>query len=99
VADHPSQIFVAQGDGAVSFLDEDDSNGNINLVAGSGSTINFLSGWELDDSDTGGTTAGDQVRLIRPEDITDNTVGIANADWLFQINNHTQSVGIVGVGV
>ena len=99
VADHPRQIFVAQGDGAVSFLDEDDAHGNINLASGSGSTVNFLSGWELDDSDTGGSTADDQVRLIRPEDITDNTVGIANADWLFQINNHTQSSGIVGVGV
>ena len=61
--------------------------------------MNFRSGWELDDSDTGGATAGDQIRLIRPVDRVDNTVGIANCDWICQINNHTQSVGIVGVGV
>ena len=99
VADHPDQVFVAQGDGLVSFLDADDANGNINLVAGTGSTVNYLSGWELDDSDTGGATPGDQIRLIRPEQITDNTVGIANADWIFRINNHTNNAGIVGVGV
>jgi hypothetical protein len=99
VADHPDQLFVAQGDGDTSFLDEDDSHGNINLVSGTGSTVNFLSGWELDDSATGGAVAADQVRLIRYVQGVDNTVGIANADWICQINNHTQSVGIVGVGV
>jgi hypothetical protein len=99
VADDPRQVFIAQGDGAVSFLDADDANGNINLVSGSGSTVNYLSGWELDDSDTGGSTAGDQIRLIRPDQRDDNTVGIANADWLCRINNHTANAGIVGVGV
>jgi hypothetical protein len=99
VADHPQQTFVCQGDGAVSFLDEDDCNGNLNLVSGAGSTVNYLSGWQLDDSQTAGNVAADQVRLIRPVDRVDNTVGIANADWICQINNHTQSVGIVGVGV
>jgi hypothetical protein len=99
VADDPRQLFIAQGDGAVSFLDIDDSNGNVNLVAGAGSTVNFLSGWEINDSDTGGSTANDQIRLIRPNQVEENTVGIANADWLFRINNHTANAGIVGVGV
>ncbi len=100
VADHPEQIFVCQGDGNATFLVEDDSHANVNLASGSGSTINFLSGWEIDESDAGDAgVAADQLRLLRFEDITDNTIGIANADWLVQINNHTQNAGIVGVGV
>lgn len=99
VADDPRQIFISQGDGLVSFLDANDANGNVNLIAGAGSTVNFLSGWQLDDSDTGGATPGDQIRLIRADQRVDNTVGIANADWKFRINNHTANAGIVGVGV
>ena len=99
VADDPRQIFIAQGDGAVSYLDINDCNGNVNLISGTGSTVNYLSGWEIDDSDTGGATADDQIRLIRPDIRVDNEVGIANADWKFRINNHTANAGIVGVGV
>jgi len=99
VADDPRQLFIAQGDGDTSYLDINDCNGNINLVSGSGSTVNYLSGWELDDSDTGGNTAGDQIRLLRPNQVSGNTVGIANCDWLCRINNHTANAGIVGVGV
>lgn len=99
VADSPDQVFIAQGDGDTSYLDINDCNGNVNLVSGAGSTVNNLSGWELDDSDTGGATADDQIRLIRPDQRVDNTVGIANADWLCRINNHTANAGIVGVGV
>lgn len=99
VANHPDQLFVAQGDGDTSYLDEDDCSGNVNLASGTGSTVNYLSGWELDDSDTGGNTAGDQIRLIRPVDRVDNTVAIAHCDWICRINNHTETAGIVGVGV
>jgi len=99
VADDPRQVFIAQGDGDTSYLDANDANGNVNLITGAGSTVNYLSGWEINDSDTGGATAGDQIRLIRPDQRVDNTVGIANADWLFRINNHTANAGIVGIGV
>ena len=101
VADHPEQLFVCQGDGVATFLDEDDANANVNFAAGAtGSLVNYLSGWEIDESDAGDAgVAGDQLRLIRSVQGVDNTVGIANADWIVQINNHTQSVGIVGVGV
>jgi len=99
VADDPRQVFVSQGDGDTSYLDINDCNGNINLIAGAGSTVNYLSGWNLNDSDTGGATAGDQIRLIRPVQQVDNTVGIAYGDWLCRINNHTANAGIVGVGV
>ena len=99
VADDPRQLFIAQGDGDTSYLDANDANGNVNLIGGAGSTVNYLSGWEINDSDTGGNTAGDQVRLIRADQRVDNTVGLANADWLLRINNHTANAGIVGVGV
>ena len=99
VADDPRQIFIAQGDGDTTIMTIADANGNVNLIGGTGSTVNYRSGWQIDDSDTGGGTAGDQIRLIRPVQRVDNTVGLAYCDWLFQINNHTQSVGIVGVGV
>jgi len=99
VADDPKQIYVAQGDGLVSILTTIDANGNVNLIGGAGSTVNYRSGWQIDDSDTGGGTAGDQIRLIRQVERDDNEKDVAYCDWLFQINNHTQSVGIVGVGV
>jgi len=99
VADHPDQLFVAQGDGLVSYLDEDDSHGNILLVSGSGSTVNYRSGWELDDSDTGDTAAASPIRLIRAVDAPDNTIETANADWIVRINNHQNTAGVVGVGV
>lgn len=99
VADDPKQIFISQGDGDTSILTIVDANGNVNLIDGTGSTVNYRSGWQIDDSDTGGATPGDQIRLIKPEERVDNEVGVAYCDWLYQINNHTQSVGIVGVGV
>jgi len=99
VADHPDQLFVCQGDGDTSYLDENDCNGNIDLVSGTGSTVYYRSGWELDDSDTGANTAGDQIRLIRPQDRPDNTIAIANCDWICKINNHQGLQGIVGAGI
>jgi len=99
VADHPDQLFIAQTDGDTSYLSADDAGGNVNLIGGTGSTVNYRSGWEIDDSDTGGSTAGDQVRLMKLAPRADNTIGIANADWIVRINNHQQTSGIVGVGV
>lgn len=99
VADAVSQVFVAQGDGDTSFLDINDCNGNVNLIGGTGSTVNYRSGWEINDSDTGGNTAADQIRLIKPVQMAENTVGTANCLWELRINNHQNAVGIVGVGV
>ncbi len=99
VSDDPFQYYIIQGDGDSSFLDLDDAGGNINLVSGTGSTVNFRSGWELDDSETGDGTVDDQIRLVKPAARVDNTVGIANADWVCFINNHQRLQGVVGVGV
>ena len=99
VADHPEQIYVSQTDGDTTFLTIDDCNGNVNLIGSGGSTVNYRSAVEIDDSDTGGATADDQIRLIKPVDRPDNTVGIANCDWLYRLNNPQSAAGIVGVGV
>ena len=99
VADHPDQLYICQGDGDTTYLDINDCNGNVNLVGSGGSTVNYRSAVELNESDTGGNTPGDQIRLIRPVDRPDNTVGIANADWLCRLNNPQSAAGIVGVGV
>jgi len=98
VADHPDQIFIGQSNGATLALV--DANGNVNLAAGGGgSTVNFRSSWEIEDTDTGGATPGDQIRLLKPDQRVDNIVATSNTDWLFRINNHTENAGIVGVGV
>ena len=99
VADHPDQLFVAQGDGASSYLGEDDCNGNIPMTSGPGSTVNYRSTWELDDSATAGAEPKEQIRLVRPVDRPDNTVGSANCDWICFINNHQRLQGIVGAGI
>jgi len=99
VADSPEQLFVAQGDGDTTYLDFADRGGNINLNSGSGSTVNYLSGWELDDSATAGSDANAQVRLIKPVPVEGNGIGTANCDWIIRINNHQAGAGIVGAGI
>jgi len=99
VADHPDQLFVCQGDGDTSYLGEDDCNGNIPLLSATGSTVSWRSGWELDDSATADGEAAQNIRLIRPQDRPDNSIGIANCDWICKINMHQALQGIVGAGV
>lgn len=98
VADHPDQEYIVQEDNVGSDLDANDANGNINLVSGSGSTVFYRSGWQLDSSDTGGNTAGDQIRLIKIAPTPDNALG-TDCKWICRINAHQASVGIVGAGV
>lgn len=99
VADHPDQLFIAQGDGDTSYLDMNDCGGGIDLVASTaGNTLSGWSAWELDDSDTGTSGVGEQIRLIRPVDRPDNEVGVANCDWYCKINTHQLSKGVVGSG-
>ena len=98
VADHPDQLFIAQGDGDTTYLDMDDCGGTLDLVASSaGNTTSGWSAWELDDSDTG-SVGVEQIRLVRPVDRPDNTVGIAYCDWYCKINTHQLSSGSVGAG-
>lgn len=100
VADHPMQLFIAQGDGDTSYLDANDAGGNVPLVASTaGSTVTGGSAWKLDDSATAGSEAAEQIRLVRPVDRADNEPYVASAEWYCFINNHQKLQGIVGAGV
>jgi hypothetical protein len=61
------------------------SGRNADLVAGSGSTVTGLSGWQLDSS-TLATTNTLQLRVIQALQETDNQVASANAKWLVKLN-------------
>ena len=100
VADDPTQEFIVQENGAGNAKYVANAcGGNVNLASGSGATISGRSGWGLAAGDTPGNTAGDQIRLIRPVDMVDNTVGEVYCKWFCTINNHQRAAGIVGAGV
>jgi hypothetical protein len=99
VADEPRQLFDMQEDSDTANLALTDLAGNMNIIdTDGGSTMSGLSGWELNSSDTAGSTAGDQVRLIDIYRSPDNAVG-TNCRWVIRINKHQGLQGIVGVGI
>lgn len=97
VADDPNQEFVVQEDGLVTDLALTDEGYNVNLVAGSGSTVTGLSGWQLN-SDSNGASATIQMRIIRKHAEANNAIG-DYCRWVCKINYHRNSVGVVGAGV
>ncbi len=98
VADDVDQEFIIQEDNDSSNIAAADYGLNFALVAtGAGSQTTNLSGWELD-SDSGASTANEQMRLIGLHEVADNALG-ANAVFVVKINNHQGNQGIVGVGV
>jgi hypothetical protein len=98
LADDPRQLFVCQEDSDGGSLALTDIAGNTNLISGTASTVSGMSGWEIDSSDGGDATAGDQVRLINILRSPDNAIG-TNCKWIIRINNHQALQGIVGVGI
>lgn len=101
VADYHEQQFVAQDDAHASgtAFGINGAGGNVNLVSGSGSTVTGTSGWKLNSQNTPGSTAGDQIRLLKPVPVTNNDYTAKSALWIVMINNHQKLQGIVGVGV
>jgi len=91
VTDDPNLLYMIQENGAMV---AGAGSRNANLVAGSGSTITGLSGWQLNSS-TLNTTATLQMRILRALQESDNAIG-TNAKWLTRINLHTvtQALGI-----
>lgn len=88
VADDPSTVFEVQEDGLVTPIPMATAGTkNVNLVAGTGSTVTGYTGWQLD-SDSINTTAL-QMRLLRGVHRADNTMGVAYAKWLCVINLHS----------
>jgi hypothetical protein len=84
VSDDPFLLYAVQENGSMV---SGASGRNVNLVAGTGSTVTSQSGWQLNSS-TLNTTATLQMRIIQLLQETDNAVG-TNAKWLTKINLNT----------
>jgi hypothetical protein len=88
VTDDPFLLYAAQEDGAGGAMVAGASGRNVDLIAGSGSTVTGQSGWMLDSS-TLQTTNTLQMRIMQALQEVDNTAGATLAKWLVKINLHT----------
>lgn len=88
VADDPNLLFEAQEDGVGGAMGAGAASRNVDLIAGTGSTTTGYSGFELD-SNTLGTGATLQMRILRPAIRADNDPTLTNAKWLVKINLHS----------
>lgn len=87
VCDDPNQLYVVQEDsdgGAIAAANAGFTN--VNLVAGTGSTVTGFSGWMLDSSsDDGNANPTYQMRILGLLRGPDNALG-AYAKWVCRIN-------------
>jgi hypothetical protein len=88
VADDPNLIFEATEDAVGGALATGDIGNNVDLVAGSGSTVTKLSGYMLDSSSKVTTTA--QVRLVGKSPRVNNAIGTVSTVWLVAIVEATE---------
>lgn len=102
VSDDPNLLYWVQDDASSQARAPNQWAGrNANLVSGSGSTVTAFSGWQLAAS-TVNTTNTLDVKIIRPLDQADNTIGSAantnmNAKWLVKLNNYRFNFQVAGV--
>lgn len=96
VADHPDQLFEAQGDGA-DIDAQTDLFLNYDIVLGSADTTYRKSTSEIDSS-TGATTATLAVKVISLLPRVKNALG-ANARCICKLNNHQLAGGTGTAGV
>ena len=89
VADNPDIIYEIQEDAVGGALAAADVGLNADLIAGTGSTINGLSAFQLDTS-TKGTLNTLQMRIHGFVQRADNEIG-ANAKVLVSLNLHAQN--------
>lgn len=87
VADDPFLLFECQENGTMGI---GAVGRNVDMVAGSGSTVTGYSGWTLNSS-TLATTSTLQMRVIYPVVRADNDPTSQYADWLVAINNHAMT--------
>jgi len=97
VADDVNQEFVMQEDGDTSDLAANSAGAGADVVAGSGDTTTGISGFQID-SDTVGTGATLQLRLIEKIKTVNNAYG-DYCMWKVRINYHRHGVGTVGAPV
>jgi len=86
VADDPDLVFEIQEDAVGGAMAAADVGLNVDLVAGTGSTITGLSAFQADTS-TKATTNTLQLRILGFKQAVDNEIG-ANAKILVAINLH-----------
>ena len=95
VSDDPFLLYWAQEDSDGGAMVSGAPGGNINLVAGTGSTFTNYSGWQLDSStlSQAGTDSTLQMRVIEALQEVDNAIGTTgspaigiHAKWLVKIN-------------
>jgi len=89
VADDPDIIYEIQEDGVGGALAAANVGQNIDVIAGTGSTITGLSAFQADSS-TANTTNTLQLRIHGFVQRPDNVPGSANAKILVSINLHAQ---------
>lgn len=89
VCDDPTVIYEATEDGVGGFLAVTDVGLNVDLVAGTGSTVTKRSGYMLDSSTKATTAAG--VRVEGMAQRVNNTIGTVDTVWLVTI---TESTGL-----
>lgn len=94
VVDDPFVLFKAQEDSVGGAMVSGVVGQNVDLIAGSGSTVTSFSGWQLDSS-TVQTTATLQMRIMQMLQEVDNAVGV-NAKWLVKFNLH-RMLNLTGV--
>jgi hypothetical protein len=90
VADDPDLLFEIQEDSVGGNMAIGASGRNVDLVAGTGSTVTGFSGF-MADSSTLNTTNTLQLRVRRPAERADNSPLAADslAKWLVSINLHS----------
>jgi hypothetical protein len=86
VADNPELVFEVQEDGVGGAMGVGCVGRNVDLIAGSGSTVTGWSGWQLD-SNTLGTGATVQMRIVGPVIRPDNDPTLTKAKWLVTVNH------------
>ena len=102
ICDDPNVLYEVQDDASSQATAPKLWAGkNANLVSGSGSTVTGYSGWQMAAS-TVATTNTLDVKIIRPLQQADNTIGTAantnmNAKWLVKLNNSRFANQIAGV--
>lgn len=95
VADSPSQLFMIQEGTNGTNVALADRGSNVELVAGTGSTVTGLSKWEIDPTYMD-TDAGRQMKIIRKHDTPGNEVG-NNCVWVCKINYHQNESNVAGI--
>lgn len=97
VADDTNLIFEGNEDGAGGYLAVTDIGNNVDVVAGTGSTYTFKSGYAIDSSTKATTSAG--LRLHGLSTVQGNALSSTSTVWQVTINESTETPADGSTGV